>query len=273
MKHRARPLLVSLLALASMLTTAPSVLAHDVWIYPSATVATAGDWITFDAAASNDLFYFNHRPLPLDALRITAPDGSRLAPQSTHAGKFRSSFDLPLEQKGSYRVALVMDGLLASWKEGEENKRWRGSAADLERQVPKDAKDLVVTQHVHRIETFVTAGAPDTRALAPTGRGIELAPVTHPNDLYAGETARFVVLVDGKPAPELALTVTPGGTRYRDQLDELALRTDAEGAFSITWVAPGMYWLHASLEDAKDVAPPATGRRMAYSATLEVLSP
>ena len=269
MHHRSCRILASTLLLAA---AAPA-LSHNVWVYPSATVATVGDWITVDAAASNDLFYFNHRALPLDTLQITAPDGARLVPQSPHSGHFRSSFDLALEQKGSYRIALVNEGLFASWKEGDAVRRWRGSSADFAAQVPKDATELLVTQNSNRIETFVTAGAPDTAALVPSGRGIELKPITHPNDLYAGETARFVLLVDGQPAPDLALTVTPGGTRYRDQLGEVALTTDAEGAFSVTWEAPGMYWLHAELQDQKEVRPPATARRMAYAATLEVLAP
>ena len=53
--------------------------AHKAWILPSQTVLSAKDpWITVDAEVSNDLFYFNHVPLKLDALVITAPDGSNV---------------------------------------------------------------------------------------------------------------------------------------------------------------------------------------------------
>ncbi|WP_258079450.1 DUF4198 domain-containing protein, partial [Xanthomonas arboricola] len=43
-----------------------------------------------------------------------------------------------------------------------------------------------VSQSFNRVETFVTRGAPTTTVFKPAGKGIELVPVTHPNDLVAG---------------------------------------------------------------------------------------
>lgn len=34
--------------------------AHNVWLLPSTTVLSKSEWITVDAAVSNDLFFFNH---------------------------------------------------------------------------------------------------------------------------------------------------------------------------------------------------------------------
>ena len=66
--------------------------AHKAWLLPSQTVLSAQDpWITVDAAVSNDLFYFNHVPLRLDHLLITAPDGSHVAPANAATGKFKRS--------------------------------------------------------------------------------------------------------------------------------------------------------------------------------------
>ena len=78
--------------------------AHKTWLLPSATVSTVDQWVTVDAAVSNDLFYFNHNPLRLDALTITAPNGTSIAPQNTNTGKYRSTFDLHLEQNGTYKL-------------------------------------------------------------------------------------------------------------------------------------------------------------------------
>ncbi|MCF5951314.1 DUF4198 domain-containing protein, partial [Xanthomonas perforans] len=92
------------LVLISLLASLPlSALAHKAWLLPSQTVI-AGDapWITVDAAVSNDLFYFNHVPLRLDNLSITAPDGSALTPENPATGKYRSVFDLQLTQPGTY---------------------------------------------------------------------------------------------------------------------------------------------------------------------------
>ncbi|MBD7922988.1 DUF4198 domain-containing protein [Xanthomonas bonasiae] len=260
------------LALAIAAVLPFSALAHKAWLQPSQTVL-AGErpWITVDAAVSNDLFYFNHVPLRLDNLVITAPDGSAVQPQNPATGKYRSVFDVELAQTGTYRLALVNDGVFANWNENGQRKRWRGNAASFASEVPKGAKDLQVSQSLGRVETFVTNGAPNQTALKPSGRGLELVPVTHPNDLFAGEKATFKLHIDGKPAPGLDVEIVRGGTRYRNAQDELKLTTDAQGSFSVTWPEAGMYWLETSSEDTKTSMPQAKQRRLSYVATLEVL--
>ena len=258
------------LALAALLPL--SAFAHKAWLQPSQTVIAGTDpWITVDAAVSNDLFYFNHVPLRLDNLTITAPDGSKVEPQNPATGKLRSVFDVQLKQQGTYRLAIVNSGLNASWEEDGKPKRWRGTAATFATEVPKDAKDLKVSQSVGRNETFVTNGSPNETALKTTGEGIELVPVTHPNDLVAGEAATFKLQIDGKPAAGLELEITRGGTRYRNAQEEIKVTTDAEGKFSVTWPEAGMYWLETGTEDNKTSIPQANVRRLSYVATLEVL--
>jgi uncharacterized GH25 family protein len=258
------------LAIAATLPMAAS--AHKAWLQPSQTVVAGNaPWITVDAAVSNDLFYFNHVPLRTTNLAITAPDGSRVEPQNVATGKYRSVFDVELEQEGTYRLAVVNTGLLANWQEDGKPKRWRGTPERFADEVPAGADGLRVTQTVSRVETFVTNGAPDTASLAPSGEGLELVPVTHPNDLFAGEEARFRVLADGAPAVGVELEITRGGTRYRNSQDEIRVTTGADGGFSVTWPEPGMYWLEATLEDDKTSVPQAGARRLGYVATLEVL--
>ena len=246
--------------------------AHKAWLRPSQTVLAGNDpWITVDAAVSNDLFYFNHVPIRLDNLVITAPDGSQVQPQNPATGKYRSVFDVQLQQQGTYRLAVVNSGLFANWEEDGKPKRWRGNASSFASEVPKDARNLRVSQSVGRNETFVTNGSPNTTALQPSGEGIELVPVTHPNDLFEGETATFKVLVDGKPAAGIEFEIVRGETRYRNAQDEMRLTTGADGVLKVTWPAPGMYWLEASTEDDRTSVPQATQRRLGYVATLEVL--
>jgi hypothetical protein len=51
---------------------APSVSAHRLWLLPSSTVLSGDEgWVTVDAAVSNTLFVFEHRPLRLDGLGWT----------------------------------------------------------------------------------------------------------------------------------------------------------------------------------------------------------
>jgi len=249
----------------------PVAQAHNVWLLPSATVLSkSGDWITVDAAVANDLFYFNHFPLGLDNLVITAPDGSQLAPQNAHKGRLRSVFDLELKQAGTYRLAVVNAGITASYKDAEgKAKRFRGTAEKFAAEVPANAQELKVTESISRVETFVTQGKPS--AITPSGKGLELVPITHPNDLAKGEQARFAFHMDGKPAPDLEVALVRGATRYRDDLQTITVKTDAKGEFAVTWPEAGMYWVDADAQDAKTTEPKASVRRLAYVGTLEVL--
>jgi uncharacterized GH25 family protein len=212
------------------------------------------------------------RMMQRQEISILAPDGSSIAPQNGSMGKFRSTFDVPLEKAGTYKLAVVGGGLSASYTLGGEKKRWRGNAEGLKKDIPADAKDLVVTEQQRRLETFVTAGKPSTEVLKPTGKGLELDPVTHPNDLFAGEAAKFRLLIDGQPAAGARITVVPGGIRYRDGINEIKTTTGPDGVVSITWPEPGMYWIEAVVEDGKAQVENAK-RRASYSATLEVMKP
>ncbi|ADP17511.1 ABC-type transporter, periplasmic component 3 [Achromobacter xylosoxidans A8] len=246
--------------------------AHDVWMVPSSTVLSGVDsWVTVDAAVGNDKFYFNHAPLRLDGLAVTAPDGSAAEADNVNKGKLRSTFDLQLKQAGTYRVAVVNDGVFARWKEDGKNKRYFGKPEGLAQAVPAKADELEVSQSLGRVETFVTAGKPS--AVKPVGRGLELAPVTHPNDLFTDEPATFQMLLDGKPAADLEVNVVPGGSRYRDKVGEIQLKTDKDGKFSVKWPQPGLYWIEAGMEDAKVSVPQAKKRRLSYAGTVEVLQP
>lgn len=263
--------------------------AHRQWMLPSATIVSGDDiWVTIDAAVSNDLFYFEHFPLRLAnigaaadgamrgspaQLKITAPDGSSVEPQNGSLGRYRTTFDIHLQQKGTYKIAAVNGGIIASWKEAGKTKRWRGTAEALAKEVPANAEGLQTTQIDNRLEVFVTAGKPTKDVLKVTGKGLELDPVTHPNDLVAGTPATFRLLLDGQPAANLKVEIVPGGNRYRDKLGDVALTTDADGKFSVTWPTAGMYWMEASVRDGKSAIPNVKQRRANYIATFEVLPP
>ncbi len=267
---------LTVIALACLAVSLPAQ-AHRFWILPAATVLSGDEpWVTFDAAISNDIFYFNHFPLPAERIQATAPDGSSVELQNAHAGKHRTVFDLQLTQPGTYRVGGLTEGLVATWKTPEgERHRWpgRGETAvpsEFDTAVPKDADELSVTYGYNRIETYVTAGAPSDGVFALSGKGLEIKPVTHPNDLYAGEAAVFQFFFNGEPAAGTSVTVVPDGIRFRDSQEDFSLEADAEGRISIDWPGAGRYWLEAEYGDDR-AEPPAMFRRGGYVLTVEVL--
>lgn len=254
---------------ASLGLATPLAQAHEFWLLPSSTVLSSPGYITVDGAVSNDIFYFNYRPLAIgDNLVISAPDGSLLKAENMQQGKLRTVFDARLEAAGTYQLSVSNAGLIASWKEGSENRRWRGPRAQLAAEVPAGAAELVVREAVSRVETFITVGRPSAVNTAPQGLALEA--ITHPNDLYEGDTARFRFVIDGKPTADIKVELIRAGTRYRDQLEKISLATDAAGEISHRWSAPGMYYLKATATDhgGEDRS---IERRLSYVATLEVL--
>ncbi|GLV24460.1 DUF4198 domain-containing protein [Sphingobium sp. Cam5-1] len=269
--------------LATLMATSAAQ-AHRQWMLPSSTTLSGTDsWVTIDAAVSNDLFYFEHMPMRTDAVTVTQPDGSAGKIENAATGKYRSTFDVHLTQPGTYRVASVSTGVMGSYTLNGEVKRLpRGTTKEkLTEAIPAGATNIQTIEATNRNEIFLTLGAPTTTIFKPTGVGIELVPVTHPNDLVTGEAATFQFLLDGKPATDLKVTVIPGGIRYRDTLGQQDLVTGKDGKVSIKWPQPGMYWLNATVggnreggEGAQATSPAAPApRRASYVTTLEVLAP
>lgn len=143
-------LLIAASAALALFAAAPAQ-AHRQWMLPSSTVLSGDDvWVTVDAAVSNDLFYFEHQPLRLDAVKAWAPDGSEASIENKATGRYRSTFDVHLTQKGTWRIASVADMLMGSYDlDGKTERLPRGTtAANLAERLP--------------------AGATNVQALAPT---------------------------------------------------------------------------------------------------------
>ncbi|MCP1470568.1 hypothetical protein J3E64_002256 [Sphingobium sp. OAS761] len=271
--------------------------AHRQWMLPSSTILSGDDaWVTVDAAVSNDLFYFEHVPMRTDGISVTLPDGSSGKIENAATGKYRSVFDVHLTQPGTYRIASVSSGIMGSYMlNGKRERLPRGTTKDkLASAIPAGATDVRTAEMSNRNEIFLTLGAPTTTIFKPAGEGIEMVPVTHPNDLIAGETATFQFLLDGRPAEDIKVTIIPGGIRYRDSLNQMDMSTDKDGRLSVTWPEPGMYWMSASIGGGRAGGPGASGasgmgqdnagsqddgpagpppRRASYVSTLEVMAP
>jgi hypothetical protein len=298
-----KPAFRTLLLGGALVLAATPGLAHRQWLLPSATIFSgANDTVTVDAAASNDLFFPDHRPASLTTIKVWAPDGSPGQIENGASGRVRSTFDVTLNKPGTWKIGNANQGVMGSFKlNGEEVRvggrpggpppgagaapgarpagapnagaggppRPRFVSAD---QIPAEATDLKLIETSSRNEIFVTAGEPTATVFQPTNKGLEMVPVTHPAELVAGEAAKFRFLVDGKPAAGLKLSVLPGGKRYRDGDGMVEVTTGADGVATVNWPEPGMYWLNATYSDA--VADGRiTGHRMSYTTTLEVMAP
>lgn len=259
------------IAAAVALCTSLGAGAHSQYILPSSTILSKAQYVTFDGAVTNEMFYANHNALRLDNVAATAPDGSTVTIENTVTGKLRSVFDVNITQPGTYRIHNAFDGVTARYKDAAgAQKGWRGKASELEANVPKDATEVRVNEQSSRLETFVTLGKPTP--IKATGKGLEFVPVTHPNDLVAGEAATLAFQIDGKPAADLEVEIIPGGMRYRDKVGDFKVKTDAQGQVKVTFKDPGFHRIEISTR-APGTIPQVKERRLVYAAVLEVLAP
>lgn len=257
---------------AVALTIAGSASAHRAWMLPSSfTLSGENQWVTVDGAISNNLFYPNHHPMNLDSVSVFGPDGKPVEAQNKASGKYRSVFDVALEQEGTYRLSSGGAGYMASWEEGGERKRWRGTAETLKSEGIEAKPGVQVSGNVRRVETFVTLGSPTTAVFATEGTGLELKPVTHPNDVFAGEEVTFQLLVDGKPAEGIEVDIIRGSDRYRNSEDGLKLTTDATGTITFTPAEAGAYWLTTESEGTGTLNGKEIPVRSSYVVTFEAL--
>ncbi len=218
--------------------------AHRPWLKPAAAM-TDGKWISIDGATSEHLFDFDSFPLKLDGLTITAPDGKAVTPDSVSVAHMRTGFDVPLDTPGTYRIALVTDTVMARYNDANgQTQRFRGTAAEFAKAVPANAPGLAVSHMVSRVETFVDAGK--SSAIVPTGQGLELIPESDPGQLTVDDAAKFKFLLDGKPAANLAVSIIPGGVRYREALKDQLLTTDVNGEIVVHWPVAETYLIAAS---------------------------
>lgn len=267
----------SAIALAATLAVSFSASAHRAWLLPSSTVLSGEEaYVTFDAAISNTIFHPDHFAMNASNLVVQSPDGEAVEVENMARGKYRTTFDLKLDKEGTYKLASASSGIRAFWRDEEgKRKMWPGRGEEYKPEefataVPKEGKDLRVVQSSRRVETYVTLGAPSSKVFTPENVGLELVPVTHPNDLFATETATFKLLIDGEPAVGAEVEVVRGGMRYRNDQETIKVTSDKNGQIEITWPQAGMYFVEIGYEDDK-AQKPATSRNGSYSGTFEVL--
>ena len=298
-----------LLALSGLFLATSAAHAHRVWILPAQTVLSGTDqWVSFDAAVSNNLFTPNHRPVSLESVEVTGPDGQPVKIENATGGQVRSSFELQLQKQGTYVISLKPStgrrptggggpggtmaqkggeapkggskkggfggegSLMGSYEENGKVERWRGTPETLVSEgVAKKPGFKLRESGGRRVVTFVTAGKPSKEVLQPEGKGLEIDYVSHPNDLVTGEAATFRLLMDGKPAANAEVTIVRGDDRYRDVAGDVILKTAADGTVKIKWPQAGKYWLEATAASVGQLHGVPSEKSYTYIATYEVM--
>jgi hypothetical protein len=233
--------------------------AHARYILPSHTILSgqAPQYVTLSASISNDIFHPD-KPLGnngggvvnpfLQGIfqfikpTITLPDGSLSDNILWQAYARQSVADLKLEQSGTYKISFIQSPTpLTTFTNAEgEKSRQFGEQVPM----PSGATDIVRHTVHSRVETYITHNAPSEAALKASGQGLEVLPLTHPNDLFVGEPAQFQLLLNGKHLPQgIEVELTREGTRHRNQRGIQHLTTDPQGNVTVDFDQAGFYLL------------------------------
>lgn len=254
-----------------------TVQAHKRWVLPSLFNVSEEQWIVVDATVSNNIF-FADKPWPLAGVKVTTPDGTTAQIENQTEGHRRSSFDFLLNIPGTYKITSGGDVFFAQYTVASEangetsTENVRGFDFDqLKARLPENAKNISFAKSISRLESYVTLGAPTLKVFNPEKTGIELVPVTHPNDLYHQEKAKFQFLVNGEKVAGVKVMMVWEGTRHRNDEAAVTLMTDTNGEVSIDLNQTGRFLLEVSHQIDLKNDDTFSKLFMSYFGTFEVL--
>jgi len=225
-------------------------LAHSRWVLPTHFNLSAekGEWIMVDITASNETFNVD-KAMGADLVTIMTPDGKSTRPASTYKGHRKSVADYFVKESGTYKITNNgKAAYMTSYTINGDHKRLWASKAELAGKLPAQAKEVNTGYRYSRIESYVTMNAP-TDNFKTDGQLLELIPVTHPSDIAENENVTFKFLFNGKVQKNVAVEVTPDGSRYRNDPQTLKLVSDEKGEINFTPKSAGRYLLIAEHQE------------------------
>lgn len=291
------------IALLSSLPVVASAHTASPFLLPEAFDTKTAQNLSFQSAVTIEKFFTPSINFKTHYV-ITEPDGQQklVNPAATLKRFNVAEFDLPKE--GTYRIRTqdavgnnskyaLVDGrwlrvraarpqtanaakpeqknAQAQMQKAAEKKPAQPPRMIMSDQVPANAQTLEVTNHLIA-ESFVTKAKPSA-VPAVSNKGFELKFITHPNELYQGESFKAQVLNNGKAVKDLEIDVFKGAGQFDGaQTQELsAVKTDAKGEFEVKFDQPGVYLITTSYPEANADATkkPATDV-YTYGLTVEV---
>lgn len=290
------------IALLSALPAVGSAHTISPFILPEVFDTSASQNISFQSSLTLEKFFVPSINFKTSYL-LTDPKGQQIKINpSAELKRFNvAEFDLPSE--GTYRI-LTDNALGNSSKYALIDGRWlrirpvrpqnvnmqapkpEQQKADAEKktvtppqpprsvsadQVPANAQILEVKNNIIA-ESFVTKGKPSP-VPAVSNKGFEVKFLTHPNELFAGESLKAQILLNGKAVPNLEVDVFKGASSYETsaQREQPHVKTNAKGEVEVKFEKPGIYLITTSYPEANpDNSKKPESEIFTYGLTVEV---
>lgn len=264
------------------LALAGAATAHTPYLKPT-NFAPDRAFVTVEAALAETAFFIPDFPIRQQGdYWATGENGQAVKVTAVTMLKELAAVEVDLPADGTYRISTgeragrsskwaKIDG---AWKmvrpANAPPPRGGGEGRSVaESEVPAGAETMTSTSYM-RADTYVSRGAPTKGgALKPTGQGLEVEPITHPNEAFAGEAFKFRMLFDGKPLAH-DFAVARGGDAYVEKRFSHSGKTDAKGEASVTFKDPGAYVLEIHYPTRAEGNPNPMPRNAIYTLTFEV---
>lgn len=254
--------------------------AHTAYLLPS-TFAVTKDHIGFQSAMTEDVYFSPEFPVRAKSYDVTDPKGQTNRIDTVTMTKDIAVVDVPTPVDGTYRVStgsftartMKMAKVDGRWVPVRPagDRRGGGQARFIEESALPAGAEIVEAQNILKSEAYVTKGAPTSSALQTVGSGLELKPLTHPNEIYLDKGFDFQILLDGKPQTDFRVAVYRGGNSYEDKKVYAEAQTDADGRISLKFDKPGIYLLSGNHPRRRAQGGEPVPRSYTYSLTFEVL--
>jgi hypothetical protein len=258
--HRSKLFLASVAVLA---IGAPA-LAHTPYLVPT-TFAPDRDYVTLQGGLSETDVFVPDFPIRGGGdFWATGPSGEAVKIGPGLNMKEWNVIEAPLPQEGTWKISTgERAGRTFRYaRAGDEWKVVEASAAAPGGEVVENVRYVIA-------ETYVTRGAPSKGALKATGKGFELVPATHPNEIFAGDEFKFTLTFDGKPVAGAAFEIARAGDAYAEKRYGHSGKTDASGQASVRFAEPGAYLLETSYGMPQPGVKP-NARSLTYGLSFEV---
>ena len=250
--HRSR-----VLAAMALIAVPTAALAHSPYLAPNLFDLNKRDHVTVTGSFT-EVFLEPDIVMKSNAYAVVGPDGTRTPLTPTYLSDL-AVVEAKTPTNGTYRITTGP-------REGRVAKAYfaKGEWTFLEEpNAPAPAGATAVDmQSLTTADVYVSRGAPNDAALAPTGKGLEFKAITHPNSVFVGKDAVFQALYDGKPLADLPVEIHQADGRYGDGKPPTSATTGADGRFSVKASRAGLYHIMSRYR-----LPPAPGTTLAKSYT------
>lgn len=296
----------------ALLTATPVVAsAHSVspFLLPEVFDTKAATNVSFQSALTVEKFFVASNNFKT-SYAVTEPDGQEKVISAAASLKRFNVGEFELPKEGTYRVRTV-DATGNSTKYALVDGRWlrvrpvrvpQANAPQPQQQapqaaattaakpatqpatpaqpprmiaadkVPENAQTLEVKTHIIA-ETFVTKAKP-SKIPEVTNKGFEVKLITHPNELFAGESLKGQVIYNGQPVKDLEVDIFKGASSYdvSAKREMPHVKTNAKGEFEVKFDQAGIYLIAASYPEGNpDNTKKPQAETFTYGLTVEVV--